>query len=123
MSLMYTRGNSGRRFRRTVVALIVLVAAGAAWKANALWRYKHGNGSSEADLSLPADGATYSDSGAGLQFRRAAIEQGRAQCHREFAVTLRGQHAEPAAVPAIALFVVGIQPGLGGCGGKAADGR
>ncbi len=67
MSLMYTRGNSGRRFRRTVVALIVLVAAGAAWKANALWRYKHGNGSSEADLSLPADGATYSDSGAGLQ--------------------------------------------------------
>ena len=59
----------------------------------------------------------------GLQFRRAAIEQGRAQRHREFAVTLRGQHAETAAVPAIALFVVGIQPGLGGCGGKAADGR
>ncbi|GBG03017.1 hypothetical protein AZSI13_23440 [Azospira sp. I13] len=66
MSLMYTRGNSGRRFRRTAVALIVLVAAGAAaWKGASLWR----KGEAPADAgspSLPMATATYSDSGPGL---------------------------------------------------------
>ncbi|HET7775524.1 MAG TPA: L,D-transpeptidase family protein, partial [Azospira sp.] len=62
MSLMQNRGNSGRRLRRTAVALIVLVAAGAAWKANALWR-KQGNHHSSSEADIAAAVATYSDSG------------------------------------------------------------
>ena len=57
MSLMQFRGNSGRRLRRTAIALTAVLAIGAAWQASALWR-KDGNGNL-ADPSLPASAASF----------------------------------------------------------------
>src|SRR5574343_285723 len=65
---------------------------------------------------------TGDDASPGLQERLLAVEQRGAQGYRELAVTFRGEDAEAAAVPGVALFAMSGEPGVGGCTGEATDG-